>query len=179
LDKIIFIGCIFLFGFLGFSQEIEEGVLWDENIRLTWADFKGKVPPAEESAATTASGISYSYSANLLHHEVKLDFEVNAYFYPNESWYKPELCNENTLAHEQLHLDITELFARKMREKLRRTSFSDDVKAEVRKIYKDILSELQQYQEQYDWETNFSRNKEKQMEWSRKIAKELKSGESR
>ncbi|MCK0161981.1 DUF922 domain-containing protein [Allomuricauda sp. F6463D] len=173
MDKIIFIGCILFSGFLGYTQEIEEGVLWEKSKRLTWADFKGKVPPAAESAAITASGISYSYSANLLHHEVHLDFEVNAYFYPNESWYRPELCNDNILAHEQLHFDITELFARKMREKLRRTSFSDDVKSEVRKIYKDILVELQKYQEQYDWETNFSRNREKQIEWNYKIAESL------
>lgn len=173
MDKIIAIGCVFLLGFFGFAQEIEEGVPWNDTIRLTWADFKGKVPTGEPSAATTASGISYTYSANLLHHEVHLDFEVNAYFYPNESWYKPELCNENTLAHEQLHFDITEVFARKMREKLRRTSFSDDIKAEVRKIYSDILRGLQQYQERYDWETNFSRNREKQLEWNLKIAEAL------
>ncbi|MHA7863883.1 DUF922 domain-containing protein [Flagellimonas marinaquae] len=175
MGKIISIVSALLLAFFGFGQEIEEGVPWTENVRLTWADFKGKVPPGQPPAATTASGISYSYSANLLHHEVKLDFEVNAYFYPNESWYKPELCDENTLTHEQLHFDITEVFARKMREKLRRTSFSDDVKAEVRKIYHDILKELQEYQERYDWETNFSRNREKQAEWNRKIAEALKN----
>lgn len=147
---------------------------WGEMKRLTWNDFKGKVPVGAGPAATTASGISYSYSANLLHHEVHLDFEVNAYFYPNESWYKPKECNQNTLAHEQLHFDISELFARKMRNKLERTSFSDDVKAEIRKIYKDILTELQEYQERYDWETNFSRNREKQLEWNQKIALALK-----
>ncbi len=163
-----------LLGFLGFAQEIEEGILWDENKRLSWADFKGKVPPAAVPAATTASGISYTYSANLLHHEVKLDFEVNAYFYPNESWYKPEQCTDNTLTHEQLHFDIAELFARKMRNRLRRTSFSDDVKEEVRRIYKDILQALKDYQDQYDWETNFSRNLEKQLEWNQKIAEALK-----
>jgi len=163
-----------LLGFFGFSQEIEEGVLWNDSLRLTWSDFKGKVPPAAVPAATTASGISYSYSANLLHHEVKLDYKVNAYFYPNESWYKPEVCTENTLEHEQLHFDIAELYARKMRNQLERTSFSDDVKAEVRKIYQDILRELQDFQDQYDWETNFSRNREKQIEWNHKIAKALK-----
>lgn len=179
MDKIAPIVCIFLLGFFGLAQEIEQGIPWSEDIRLTWADFKGKVPPAEESAATTASGISYSYSANLLHHEVHLDFEVNAYFYPNESWYRPKLCNENTLAHEQLHFDITEIFARKMREKLHRTSFSDDVKAEVKKIYNDILRELQEYQERYDWETNFSRNREKQQEWNQKIMMALMDSSGR
>jgi hypothetical protein len=177
LGKIIAIGCFVFLGFLGVAQEIEEGVPWNPNIRLTWADFKGKVPPAAEPAATTASGISYTYSANLLHHEVHLDYEVNAYFYPNESWYRPTLCDENTLSHEQLHFDISELFARKMRDRLERTSFSDDVKAEIRKIYKEILQELQDYQDQYDWETNFSRNREKQLEWNQKIAKALQEGQ--
>ncbi|MFC4219162.1 DUF922 domain-containing protein [Flagellimonas marina] len=177
MGKIITIQCLLFLGFFGFGQEIEEGVLWDPNLRLTWADFKGKVPPAAVPAATTASGISYTYSANLMHHEVELDYEVNAYFYPNESWYKPQVCDENTLSHEQLHFDIAELFARKMRERLDQTSFSDNVKAEIRKIYQEILQELQDYQEQYDWETNFSRNRKKQMEWNQKIAQELRMEE--
>lgn len=175
MGKIVSIGCFFFLGFLGWAQEIEEGVPWNENMRITWSDFKGKVPPAAVPAATTASGISYTYSANLLHHEVKLDFEVTAFFYPNESWYRPELCNDNTLAHERLHFDISELFARKMRGRLKRTSFSDDVKAEVRQIYNEILQELQDFQERYDWETNFSRNREKQLEWNQKIAEALKN----
>jgi len=173
LDKIIFIGCFLLLGFLGYSQEIGEGVPWREDLRLQWDDFKGKVPVGAVPAATTASGISYSYSANLLHHEVFLDYEVNAYFYPNESWYRPELCDGNTLAHEQLHFDISELFARKMRNRLDRTSFSDDVKAEVRKIYSDILAELKDFQAKYDMETNYSRNREKQAEWNLRITEAL------
>ncbi|SNY99390.1 DUF922 domain-containing protein [Flagellimonas pacifica] len=174
MGKITAIGCFLFFSFLGFSQEIEEGVLWSPELRLTWSDFRGKVPPASVPAATTASGISYKYSANLIHHEVELDFEVNAFFYPNESWYKPEVCDDLILSHEQLHFDISELFARKMRDKLERTSFSDNVKAEIRKIYREILEELQKFQEQYDWETNFSRNAQKQLEWNKKIAEALK-----
>lgn len=144
-------------------------------MKLTWADFKGKIPPAAVPAATTASGISYRYSANLIHHEVDLDFEVTAFFYPNESWYKPEICDDLILSHEQLHFDIAELFARKMRRELERTSFSDNVKSEIRRIYKDILKELQDYQERYDWETNFSRNKEKQLEWNERVGNALRN----
>lgn len=173
MGKITSIICLLLFSFLGFAQEIEEGILWDENRRLTWADFRGKVPPAAVPAATTASGISYRYSANLIHHEVELDFEVSAFFYPNESWYKPEVCDDLILSHEQLHFDIAELFARKMRDKLNRTSFSDNVKEEIRDIYADILKELEEFQDLYDWETSFSRNAEKQLEWNEKIAKAL------
>ncbi|MBS9463755.1 DUF922 domain-containing protein [Flagellimonas sp. 389] len=173
MGKVVYIGFFLVFGFFGNSQQLEESVLWNPDKRLTWTDFKGKIPPAAVPAATTASGISYKYSANLIHHEVELDFEVNAYFYPNESWYKPEVCDDIILSHEQLHFDISELFARKMRDKLQRTSFSDNVKAEIRRIYKEILKELKDFQELYDWETNFSRNTKKQLEWNNKIAKAL------
>ncbi|TAI48258.1 DUF922 domain-containing protein [Flagellimonas allohymeniacidonis] len=175
MGKVVFIFAFLFLGFFGFAQEIEESILWNPNRKLSWSDFKGKIPPAAVPAATTASGISYKYSANLIHHEVDLDFEVNAYFYPNESWYKPNDCDDLILSHEQLHFDISELFARKMRKKLARTSFSDNVKAEIRRIYKDILQELEDFQDQYDWETNFSRNREKQLEWNKKIAKALQN----
>ena len=169
MGRITTIACVLLLGFLGWGQEIEEGVPWSKEDRLTWSDFRGKVPPAAVPAATTASGISYSYTANLIHHEVHLDFKVHAFFYPRESWYKPEQCDEITLSHEQLHFDIAELFARKMRHRLQNTSFSDNVKAEIRKIYKETLEELQKFQELYDWETDFSRNRGKQLEWNRKV----------
>lgn len=156
------------------AQEAEPGVPWREDLRLGWDDFRGEVPPRAIPAATTASGISYTYSANILHHEVILDYRVTAYFYPEESWYRPERCNDNTLAHEQLHFDISELFARKMRLRLETTTFSEDVKAEVRRIYKEILEELKAFQERYDRETDFSRNRGKQAEWNLRIAQALK-----
>lgn len=174
MGKITSILCFLVLGQIACAQEIEEGMLWNANRKLTWADFKGKIPPAANPAATTASGISYKYSANLIHHEVHLDFEVNAFFYPNESWYKPDVCDDLILSHEQLHFDIAELFARQMREKLAKTSFSDNVKAEIREIYKNTLQELRKFQERYDWETNFSRNREKQLEWNKKIAQALR-----
>lgn len=174
MGRIIAITFLLLPIFWAGAQEVGQGIPWREDLRLSWADFKGEVPTGAIPAATTASGISYSYSANLLHHEVILDYEVTAYFYPQESWYRPELCNDNTLAHEQLHFDISELFARKMRERLEGTTFSEDVKVEVRKIYKGILAELKAFQARYDRETDFSRNREKQAEWSLKVSQALK-----
>ena len=156
--------------FNSFSQQIQESIIWDIQRKLSWEDFKGTVPIDAVPAAITASGISYKYSANLIHHEVILDFEVNAFFYPNESWYKPKFCDDNILAHEQLHFNITELFARKMRIKLRETSFSDNVKSEIKDIYKEILKELTDLQERYDWETDFSKNRAAQSRWNERIS---------
>lgn len=157
------------------AQELQEQLLWSKERQLSWSDFNGKVPKASVSAATTTSGISYSYKANLLHHEVALDFEVNAYFYPNQSWYKPDVCDSLILSHEQLHFDISELYARKMRIELNKTTFTKNVKAEIRKIYKQILKDLSAFQDRYDWETNFSRNVKAQQKWNKRIQEALKS----
>lgn len=146
---------------------------WDASRKLTWNDFKGPIPPDALPAATTASGISYEYSANLIHHEVQLDFKVTAFFYPEESWYKPDVCDANILQHEQLHFDISEVFARRMREKLRTTAFTENVKAEIREIYKTTLRELSDLQDVYDWETDFSRNKGAQQRWNARIKEAL------
>lgn len=163
----------FLVAGLGNAQVPEGSIPWSASKRLEWSDFKAQLPPDASSAATTASGISYTYSANIMHHEVELDFEVTAYFYPNESWYKPTLASENLLQHEQLHFDISELFARKMRLKLRQTTFTENVKTEIRKIYRETLKELSDFQDKYDWETNFSRNEEMQKQWNTRIREAL------
>lgn len=155
------------------GQNIQESIPWSKEFRLSWDYFKGPIPPDAIAAATTASGISYEYSANLMFNEVTLDFKVDAFFYPQESWYKPAVCDSITLNHEQLHFDIAELHARKMRKQLKETSFSDNVKAEVREIYQNVLQELASYQDRYDWETDFSRNHKAQLRWKKKIEKAL------
>ena len=172
VKRITFIGAFFVV-VTGFSQEIQESIPWSESFRLSWDDFRGTIPPDASAAATTASGISYNYSANLMFNEVTLDFEVNAFFYPQESWYRPAVCDSIVLSHEQLHFDITELYARRMRKKLREATFSNNVKAEIRDIYNRTIKELSTLQERYDWETDFSRNREAQLRWERQIAEAL------
>ncbi len=156
---------------LFFGQE-EEYVEWESNSKLTWRDFKGK-PTNTRAAAITASGISYRFSTLSNGNDIKLDFKVSTYFYPNQSWYQPSLCDEVILGHEQLHFDISELFARKMRKQLQNTRFTKNVKAEVKAIYRKINKDLSDFQNRYDDETNFSRNLEQQLEWNEEIAKVL------
>jgi len=152
----------------------EEEVLWNAQERLTWADFKDQPPANDNAAAVTASGITYSFSSLQTKNGIEADFKVMAYFYPYKSWYKPEVCNDLILSHEQLHFDISELYARKFRDILRKKRFTKNIKAEVREIYKQVLKELAMFQDRYDEETNYSRNSEKQLLWNKKVADALK-----
>ena len=155
-----------------FSQE-EEIISWTPDRKLQWEDFKGRPFKTAWAAAVTASGITYEFSSIETDGKLQLDIEISTHFYPEESWYQPALVNGVILSHEQLHFDISELFARKMRKIVAETNFTSNVKAEIKKIYRDILKELSAFQKKYDFETNFSRNIEKQLEWNRKISEAL------
>ena len=164
----------FLFFFvLPLSAQDEDIILWNADVKLSWADFKGE-PTNTRAAAVTASGLTYSFSTLRKNDAaVEVNFEVKSHFYPKESWYRPEVCNDVILKHEQLHFDITELYARKFLERLNKASFTDKAKAEVKAIYNQINKELNEYQNLYDSETNFSRNRDQQEAWQIKLQKLL------
>lgn len=166
---------IFFIGLSCWGQDAYEAILWHPDHRLSWADFKGSPSSSGRAAAITASGISYQFSTMESDGAFELDYTVSTYFYPNKSWYQPNICDEVILSHEQLHFDISELFARKMRKLLGETKFTKNVKSEVRAIYRQINKELAEFQNLYDDETNFSRDREKQSLWNSKIAEALKN----
>jgi len=157
-----------------FSSAQEEAIDWFPQVRLSWENFKG-TPTTDKAAATTASGITYRFSSQSLGDEVQIDFTVIAQFYPNKSWNRPKLCDAHVLGHEQLHFDITEVFARKMRKRMAATKFTRDVKKEVAAIYDEVNVALYAFQHRYDNESNFSRNEEQQALWHQKIAKLLEN----
>lgn len=169
---------ILVFGFLVLmnfhSEQDYETISWNADKRLSWSDFNGEAPHNARAAAITASGITYQFSTSGIRDNMEVDFEISTHFYPNKSWYQPELCDDVILGHEQLHFDISELYARKMRKRLANTKFTQNVKAEVKSIYREILKELDDFQNTYDDETNFSRNLEQQLIWNEKIEDALK-----
>ena len=163
-----------LFIIMGFNDSQDyETIAWSPENKLTWEDFKGEAPNNARAAATTASGISYQFSTNASSSEIELDYLVSTFFYPNKSWYQPSLSDSLILSHEQLHFDISELYARKMRNRLASSSFTQNVKAEVKQIYKEVLEELEEFQNLYDDQTNFSRDLEQQLIWNNKIEEAL------
>jgi len=177
LGTVKYIFIFLVFGLFGFQPEQDyETISWRADHRLSWEDFKGDIPSSAHAAATTASGITYRFSTTGTRDHINVDFQIETHFYPNQSWYQPALCDEIILSHEQLHFDISELFARKLRKELNETSYTHkNVKAKVRSIYRKNNEALSDFQNKYDDETNFSRNREQQLLWNKKIAAALKN----
>ena len=164
---------VFLVPFTLCAQE--EAIEWSSDFRLSWSQFQGAPQQRSKIAAVTASGISYEFSSTERDGYMELEYSVKAHFYPKQSWYHPEMANDLILSHEQLHFDISELFARKMRQRMEATRFTKKVKAEVKEIYEEIIREMRAFQSRYDQETDFSRNRAAQLEWNRAVQAELGS----
>lgn len=156
------------------SNQDYETILWESGRRLSWDDFRGEVPLNTRAAAITASGITYRFSTSGAKDAVHVDFKVDTFFYPTKSWYQPALCDSVILSHEQLHFDISELYARKLKKRLDAESYTyGNVKSKVKLIYQQNNEALNDFQNLYDDETNFSRNRETQEEWRLLIEKAL------
>lgn len=165
---------LLVFLLLGFTSK-EQSILWSEDYRLDWSDFKGAPNYNSDAVAITASGLSFGLTAKTTSSKL-LEFTatVEARFYPDQSWYKKEHVNNIILAHEQLHFDITELHARKFRKQIAETNFTVNIKSELNHLNKKINKELKAYQEKYDSESNYSRTIEAQKQWQILIKQELK-----
>ncbi|MAZ72913.1 MAG: DUF922 domain-containing protein [Flavobacteriaceae bacterium] len=170
---------IILFLFLISSLPINDAVQiqWREHRQLTWRDFKGKPDAGDSFVASTNSGMSFSFSYKVTGGKMTMDYEVECNFYPELSWYKPDLVTDYILKHEQTHFDISELYTRKLRKAMEETSFSNDPKEEVNKLYQKLESARQQLQIKYDFETDHSKNEPVEIQWRRFVAKELKKYE--
>lgn len=109
-----FVGFITL---LSFSFVKDEFILWQENKKLKIQDFKADnkdtVKVNKQQFLGAISAIRIEYSSFQRNKNSVPDFSIKTYFDPNESWML--LKNDYVLQHEQIHFDLTELYARKMR----------------------------------------------------------------
>ncbi|WP_458627330.1 DUF922 domain-containing protein [Winogradskyella sp. PC D3.3] len=159
--------------FLG-SPSNEESFTWNDRAKLTWEDFKGTPDLESDAVALTASGITFGYAVKTSGKQI-VDFTatVEAHFYPNKSWYVKSKGNPYILRHEQLHFDITELYARQFRAQITKLIVNQNVKEQMKRLQATINEAVNETQQRYDAQTNHSMNREMQKEWEITIQNEL------
>ncbi len=157
-------------------QNNDNVIVWSKSRKLTWNDFQGKISndkthevinvykESEEDAARSRVAIALYYQCD----GSKANHTVRAEFEKNNSWYYPKHNTDAVLSHEQLHFDITELYARKLRAKLASLKNPCD-KSSVGTVYQANENAFVEFMKQYDIETSHGVNKQKQSEWEAKI----------
>lgn len=164
---------LFLGSSFGFAQEEEEKILWQENNTLVWDLFKGEPNMDSPFHAETNSGITQAISVRYSNENMEFDYEVESYFQPQYSWVKEGKRTDYLLGHEQLHFDIAELHARKLRKALDEYRIGKNFKKDLQKINEQVQMESHRMQQKFDAESRHSQNREAEMEWRKFVREEL------
>jgi len=141
---------------------------WNEFYKLQWHDFQGT--PDEDSRGDAGAAVRIKATPFLVKKEIKYD--VHALFDRKKSWARDK--SPSLLAHEQLHFDIAELYARKIRKKISELSSQgvDDIKIYNNAIHA-LLLESNAFDERYDLETLHGALSKKQAAWDQRVGEAL------
>lgn len=152
------------------ASETPDIIYWEAKDKLNWEDFQGRPDHQHKYiSALTSSGILHYRGCE----NGEIIYKVRAYFEKKESWFKEEAHNDYILAHEQLHFDITELYARKLRKLLSERKFECGQEVAFEDFITHFVSAWESKQMAYDAITYHSVDKKKQKDWKHKIAMEL------
>lgn len=155
----------------------EKRIFWKPNRKLVWDDFKGAIPDSlkdDDNYSSYANiGIQHRSNASFL---IGTDrFFVLSSFDCNKSWYRPyAYFQTNYLDFQQGLFDLTELYARKMRQKLADKNIdSKDKITFMTNVDKELGDQYKEAESKYVMETRGGADKEAMKEWHNRIWKEL------
>lgn len=172
MGKVIAFVCLLFFQ----SLSGQDGrIPWIEGQKLTWDDFQSVEKGRNRFAAESSCGLFYS----LTQEGDRTRVTVFAYFIPDESWVVAAKKNERLLAHEQLHFDIAELWARKMKKSFAKyelpvqSFIKQKADRKMKEEYARFFKEMMKMQQRYDHETVHGTKEREQEKWERDIKRNL------
>lgn len=144
-------------------------ILWN-GYNVQWSDFLGSPQGKSHEAKYGAGVLTGIGMEKRVDKNKELYVEIKSWFYRSKSFYKKNDKTNYVLKHEQLHFDITELFARKLRKDISMAEFNTIKEAltYIKKSYKRHLKDYKKYQKQYDKEV-INRNLKMQIIWNEKV----------
>lgn len=134
---------------------------------LEWSDFKGE--PGKQ-IAHLESEISVSWENVKGKDDSLFNFEVWPTFLPHESYTRTS--DLYILSHENLHWDITKIYAHKLEKQLKSVISCNNALYEA--VKKTTIDEWTAEEERYDLETAHSQNHTAQVQWQERINREMK-----
>jgi hypothetical protein len=148
---------------------------WSADRKLTIEDFTAKVPARTTSASLSWVAIEVSWECV----DGSAASRARSVFDPSRSWWRQSGGDGDRalLAHERLHFDLTELWARRIRAALqalpaacRTSGNAHELDAAVEELEHKWLVE----QKQYDKETANGFDAATQKAWSKRIGEALR-----
>lgn len=175
---------LFVYAVLGLGTPVEtyyragdfsDTLQWTPAKKLVWDDFKAEAPRSR-FAAYTFTVITMDYSIKSSGKALQANFTITSAFNRQRSWVKntSDAKTDAILQHEQLHFDIAELSARKLRKKLSELKLTRErYSKQIQSAYDEVIAAGEAMQKSYDEETEHGLLHEVQQAWSEKIAHAL------
>ncbi len=134
---------------------------------LTYSDFRGQPMAANQmTVATTRTEMGFKMRTRTTGRLTEVWVTVYAGMYPEASWMKPTTRRPDILRHEQLHFDLTAIWACRMKRTIEMTAFTPaTLREQLTAISNNHQDSCWVEQEQYDRETQHSIHKEAQAYW--------------
>jgi hypothetical protein len=148
----------------------QEAIPWAGEHKLTWTDFQAKAPKHHEASAMS----DITFTIDLKSDGDMLKVFIAPSFNPDGSWVKEGDRTDYLLGHEQIHFDIYEVNARKLRKELATKKLTSvNTESTINHLMEKYNTLNSTVQERYDSETNHSINVKKQEKWIQDISTEL------
>jgi hypothetical protein len=146
-------------------------IRWSASRPLTVADFKGRPKPNQGHAALTSANINTGATcrSNVFTGTAQASFD------PATSWVRePATITPALLRHEQLHFDIAEVYARRLRQQLATMHTPcNQLGSTFDRISQKAYADWQQAEDTYDRDTNHGLQHERQTQWETQVRRQL------
>ena len=164
-------------------------IVWSKDTFLTWSDFKAESNPAiyEDSHSVIKYRYTWMINSEKINDQILFfidNIQLSVDFHPILSWGRISQTSEKLLKHEQGHFDLAELIKRENLTKLQNKFYNKQfptrgqneeqqkqfAKEDSGKMIADEIEKLEiqlsQRRKDYDNQTNFGQNLEKQSEYN-------------
>ncbi len=164
-------------------------VVWSKNSFLAWSNFKAESNPAvfEDSHSVIKYRYTWTVNSNKIKDQILFfieNIQIYVDFYTALSWGRMSQTTDVLLKHEQGHFDLAELIKRENLEKIKNKFYEkqfstrgkneeqikqfakEDSGKMIAKEIESLECLLTQRRQEYDDQTNFGQNLEKQSEYN-------------
>jgi hypothetical protein len=157
------------------NPEKGDTIFWSPNRKMTWSDFKGQMPKSTKFSAQIFNNFEYSAPLKLEDGILTIDLQMKVYMLKSASWTSSPSLSDYSIAHEQLHFDLTKLIVERFKEKAKQILTVDNYDSELQMLFIEMYREMNRVQKEYDDETNHSINTFSQQKWQSKTMEEMRN----
>ncbi len=157
-------------------QNPEKGdtIFWSPTRKMSWADFTGTMPKTSRYSAQIFNNFEYFAALKLEKGVLTINLQMKVYMLKSASWTSSTSLSEYSIAHEQVHFDLTKIVVEQFKQKAKQLLSIDNYDSELQLLFIEMYREMNRFQKEYDDESNHSVNVLGQQKWQQFVDGELR-----